>query len=535
MSDILKNLSIKAKLITVFTSIIVIFVLFMTLYFPSKMFNSEQSALFDRGTDIGNLLAYSITAGLEFEDPYSVQSALNGIREKKDLAFLVVYDINGKVYDQNNPEAFADLKLPDLDTTSVVWDEKGMCVVGSPVLSGNSHIGNLYIGLREDKLYAHSQANRFSIIIIAILIIAVSIGLGSYTISRSLAPVSNIGHFMKTLADGEADLSKRINIDSRDEVGRLARAFNTFIAKLEQEKDTQKHIQLGVRNSVKYLMTISDKLDSLSGTVEQQVLKLSDESEHVASASNQMAITLDTISTAAEDSKSNMNSIATATEEMSITINNITDNTANARNITLEAQKNVNEASRNVEELAVAAREISQVTSTIVEIADQTKLLALNATIEAARAGEAGKGFAVVANEVKDLALQTNNAIEDISKKTAAIQSSTDSTIQQIRDISEVMTNVTNIITDISESINEQNKATQEVTGNINSAVDSVSNVVANVLNIADNARNITDNINSVNSAVNIVKNSMTDMKDSTGNVHNVGDELSGLSDKFDV
>ena len=117
--------------------------------------------------------------------------------------------------------------------------------------------------------------------------------------------------------------------------------------------------------------------------------------------------------------------------------------------------------------LADAAQKIGDVVKLIRDIAGQTNLLALNATIEAARAGEAGRGFAVVASEVKSLAVQTAKATEEIASQILAVQGSTTSAVDAIRNIAGRMKEISSYTSAVAASVEQQNAATGEISQNV--------------------------------------------------------------------
>ena len=134
------------------------------------------------------------------------------------------------------------------------------------------------------------------------------------------------------------------------------------------------------------------------------------------------------------------------------------------------------------------ARNIGDFVEIIDAISKQTNLLALNATIEAASAGEAGKGFAVVANEVKDLAKQTAQAVQQIGNRVGEIQQSTNATIDAISEISRVMEEVDSINTGIVATIEEQATTVQEIHRNLDDTsheAEAISGAVQNSLGIS--------------------------------------------------
>jgi len=113
----------------------------------------------------------------------------------------------------------------------------------------------------------------------------------------------------------------------------------------------------------------------------------------------------------------------------------------------------------------------------ITSIAEQTNLLALNATIEAARAGEAGKGFAVVANEVKELAMETATATEQISARISAIQNETSETTIAIGSIAAVIARINDMQSTIGAAVEEQTATTQEIARNVAEAASGCGEI----------------------------------------------------------
>jgi methyl-accepting chemotaxis protein len=138
-----------------------------------------------------------------------------------------------------------------------------------------------------------------------------------------------------------------------------------------------------------------------------------------------------------------------------------------------------------VAKLGASSVEIGNVVKIITSIAEQTNLLALNATIEAARAGEAGKGFAVVANEVKELAKQTAEATEDISRKVEAIQVDTSGATDAIAQISSIIGQINGISTTIAAAIEEQTATTAEIARNVGETSRASAEIAQSVSGVA--------------------------------------------------
>ena len=175
----------------------------------------------------------------------------------------------------------------------------------------------------------------------------------------------------------------------------------------------------------------------------------------------------------ANDANGMSSSVSSAAEEMTASINEISQQIGQAATISQTAVTQAEETNAQVASLADAATKIGQITDIIQSIADQTKLLALNATIEAARAGEAGKGFAVVASEVKSLSGQTAKATDEIKEQIDEIQGVTNSTVEAIRAIGEIIKNLDGISSQVAAAVEEQSAATAEVSRNINGVTEA--------------------------------------------------------------
>jgi methyl-accepting chemotaxis protein len=153
-------------------------------------------------------------------------------------------------------------------------------------------------------------------------------------------------------------------------------------------------------------------------------------------------------------------------------------------------------------------------------------LLALNATIEAARAGEAGKGFAVVANEVKELAKQTAQATEDISRKITAIQNDTKGAVDAIASISTVINQVNDISTSIATAVEEQSATTNEMMRNVANAAQGSEEITRNIAGVAEAARDTSTGAQESQKAANDLAEMAAQLRQLVGRFKiNVGDE----------
>ena len=199
-----------------------------------------------------------------------------------------------------------------------------------------------------------------------------------------------------------------------------------------------------------------------------------------------------------EQTTTNLAHVASATNQMTLTIGEIAQNSEKARRITGAATEQINRITDQIDRLSLAAEEIGKVTGTITEISAQTNLLALNATIEAARAGAAGKGFCVVATEIKTLAQQAAKASEDIRGQIEGVQSATAGGIVEIVKISKIILEVSAIVDSIAAAIEEQSTVTRDISRNIAEASAGVGDSNMRVSETSQVSREIAKDIVSV-------------------------------------
>ncbi|MEJ2467032.1 MAG: methyl-accepting chemotaxis protein [Candidatus Thiodiazotropha sp.] len=274
-------------------------------------------------------------------------------------------------------------------------------------------------GVYVDDVEAQFWSNAVVLAAAAIGILAILLGL-SIAITRSIVrPLNQTTAALQDISMGEGDLTRRLDESGRDEIAKLASAFNHFTNKIQQ-------IIIKVSQVSAQLATAAVELSSTTAQTHENITQQQTETQQVATAVTEMAATVKEIAESAEGAAGS----AREADEQALKGKHVVVDVTDA--ITTLANE-MNSASDVINLLANESESIGSVSDVIRGIAEQTSLLALNAAIEAARAGEQGRGFAVVADEVRSLASRTQQATTEIRDMIERLQSGTQNAVDVIR------------------------------------------------------------------------------------------------------
>ena len=331
--------------------------------------------------------------------------------------------------------------------------------------------------LRSSEEYS---ASRNTMLAVSFIAIVSGVFLALYIAQNISGSLLTLLARLEDIAEGEGDLTIVVDESAKDETGDLARAFNKFVAKIRK-------VISEVTDSSDQLAAAAEELSTVSQLTGQGVGNLSAEIEQVATAMNEMTVTVQEVSNNATTASSSTLEASSHAEKGGDIIRKTV---ASVSILTGE----INKSSEDIHKLKVDSDNISSVLDVIKSIADQTNLLALNAAIEAARAGEQGRGFAVVADEVRSLAQRTQQSTLEIETMIDKIQTSTSSVVSSmnksheqalkvVEEIDETGNVLTLIISSI-VSINDMNCQIATAAEEQSSVAEEINRNVVNVQNL---------------------------------------------------
>jgi len=315
-------------------------------------------------------------------------------------------------------------------------------------------------------------------ILLSLLIFAFFIAFAFWLGNSISSRIKDVSLFLKKLAEGGADLTKRIKTTSSDEIDELSRNFNRFLDNMA----SMVNVLLG---SVRRLVEVSERFSGIS----REMLRKIEEQNHMTAS----------LMTAMEELQATSSEISKNVAEILEFQKNVDAKAGEGKSVVVSSLTKIKEVSKLFDDImdvlkrvGDAAKEVSSVAEVIEDVADQTNLLSLNASIEAARAGDAGRGFAVVAEEVRKLAQRTQTESTNIKKIMGEFSEQLDELIRRfqilkkqiveatesaeggtitIEDISKLISRATELLASISSAMEEQSRSVGGGTRNISQIV----------------------------------------------------------------
>ncbi|MEZ8102195.1 methyl-accepting chemotaxis protein [Vibrio bivalvicida] len=380
--------------------------------------------------------------------------------------------------------------------STISWPEQG----NKLIYVTNVPTTDWSLGIVVDKDLAFASVTeqiQFTALASIILYLVIAT-FSTYTITKLLKPLQDLSTSLSQLSKGEGDLTQRVEIKRRDEIGELAEHVNQFLSQMQA-------MISGIISHSDKLANQAVQANELSQQASQQVEAQQNDVNQIATAIHEMSATAAEVASHAELTASASQTSSSACEDGQQVIQK-------NRQAIVELADQVMAAAGVISELESNTQSINQILSTIQEIAEQTNLLALNAAIEAARAGEQGRGFAVVADEVRVLSQRTHGSTEEIRNMIETLQSNTklavnsmqsstslaDTSVDYAQQAADSLGHITDAITEINDmalqiasAAEEQRAVSEDISRNTQGIKDASDVLASQAMQSSESADNM--------------------------------------------
>ncbi|WP_317930201.1 methyl-accepting chemotaxis protein [Halioxenophilus sp. WMMB6] len=406
------NLSLKFKVILAVTITSILAVVVTAVIQVQSTISSLTQAIEKDSATLVQVLGGSVAGAISFGDSVSATDALAALKASNRTRAAVVYKANGEPfawYVRGRSAANLPGELPDHSVApGIVYADESFSIA-EPILVDGGKIGSVYMVVELDEINETVSATIFRATLVVVVVSIVAAIIALVVQSSIVSPVARAVEALKDIAEGEGDLSRRLEVKSKDEVGELCRWFNVFIARIHD-------IVADFSDIVGQLEVSSQQLMSTTKETERGVVKQQSEIQQVVTAVREMASVV-------ADVARNVSETAENAEQADVEAGSGRQVVVSTMSQIESLATDINAASVVIDKLRQETDNIGSVLDVIRGIAEQTNLLALNAAIEAARAGEQGRGFAVVADEVRTLASRTQSSTQEIQVMIERLQS----------------------------------------------------------------------------------------------------------------
>ncbi|MBY3620286.1 methyl-accepting chemotaxis protein [Acinetobacter sp. CUI P1] len=491
--------------------------------------DAERKSYLSKYEETLPLIENAIT---ELENARLSEKELKGVTELKGKwndYLIVLKEAFALAKDGNFPEAqkkFTNLSLDSMIESQIVFQSILMEEIQNGQSQAEAH--------RNNAMITSFGVTGLSVVLALFLALLIS--------GRIIKPLRDVNTQLKEIADGDADLTRKLNVRSKDEIGELAFNFNKMTENLGSMIEQ-------VKLSANSLANSSTNLTSDSGVTAEATERISNIMGEIASGTAKQMNDLQTNTITISEISIGIGQIASSVQDISEASHRSASFAIAGDESLLAAGQQMESINRSIQSLSLQvqgfvnrSQEIGSIVGVIKGIASQTNMLALNATIEAARAGEQGRGFAVVADQVRKLAEQSAESANQIAEMAGGIQSEADdamkvmmSSMSEVREGTEIIEQAGRSFGEIRLSIDSLAEQVQEVSGAVEEITAATEEIVESLRSVTTIAETTAASTQHVSAASQEQMASVEQIASSASELNLMAHGLQGLVARFNI
>ncbi len=415
-------------------------------------------------------------------------------------------------------------------------------IIGTIFLLVSSGL-SIIIGFKESDNFIRILVEKVSVI--SIIAIIISIINTSFTIKQILTPIDKLKNVMlemfRNIKEGDIDLTKNVEIATRDELSLVINYFNDFFSFMRKIihnfRDLTlktKELSLQVSSGSQQSTVSLEEMKKIIENMRNLILNLNEKIGNSSNSSNEIKNFLINLNTLINNQSSSINESSAALEEMAASIANVKNISEDKQkkaieleNIANTGEENMKETMNNITNVTNSVNIIMEMIQVINDIAGKTNLLSMNAAIEAAHAGDYGKGFSIVADEIRGLAESVSKNSSEITKSVDEVitfinqsGSTTDKTAKSLIKIVDEIKNFSTSLIEMKNAMDEIAIGSSEIMQGLNSIVDVTGEIKNSSKSIVEKTENINDIIISLKNVSSETKNGMEEIQSGINEIY---------------
>ena len=410
------------------------------------------------------------------------------------------------------------------------------------------------LSIPSDMIYKLVITIRTQMIVFGCITIALSVLVGAILIYILMRPLGVVKEVITGIAGGNADLTKRIEVKSNNEIGQVVQGFNQFSAKLQniiaEVKESKNELGIAGEDMASSAQDTATSITQIIANIDsfgQQIDNQKKSVDQTAGAVDEISSNIDSLNHMIENQSSGVTQASAAVEEMIGNISSVSNSVEKMSHSFNDLQSHSQEGFSKLEAVSLKVQTIESQSEmlkdanvAIANIAEQTNLLAMNAAIEAAHAGDAGKGFAVVADEIRKLSETSSQQSNQISTQLNQIMESIAEVVGASNEASKTFSLVSHELSDtdqlviqIKTAMEEQNEGSKQIVEALKMMNDSTEEVKGASIEMQEGNKLILSEVHQLKDVTLSMKQSMDEMAVGAQKINETGAVLTEVSDKM--